>query len=380
MSWGSDTKLRLQIFAIVMTFLCPAFLIGWATETRRQIASSSWPSVPGEVLGTTAKTWLDADNHTKYYGRVTYRYVLEGKEYTSDLTDLGSGRKRPGREEALADVGQYRPGMKVTVYYDPHDPSAGVLEKGIPTVHLVLLVGLSLGSVIGATVTFFTIRGWVRGWRSRRAETPPGRPFEGTDDGTGSPPAVVRLGERIASFKPGMSNVVAGSIISVLLLGGGLTLVGFIVREIYRSGGNLPVDTKKGMSWLAVGIGSLLGGGLVVGGVFLARYVRWLLSHEVDLCEEGFRYRQGKGCEEIPWSGVASVRQIVLYQRPPLLKGPAKLLLPEMASKSYVVTTKDGKDFSFDGDSVKNIKRFGKLLREQVDRAGVPWEVVEEHA
>lgn len=171
MSWASDTKFRLQVFAIGLTILCPIGLIWQAAETRRQIASGSWPSVPGVVQETTAKAWLDSDRkRTLFYGRAVYRYAVDGKDYTSDLTDLGPGTKRDTPEEALADVGEYRPGMNVTVYYDPDDPSVGVIEKGVPTIHLVLLVALCLGAVIGAVVSFFTVRGWVRGARQGKPE------------------------------------------------------------------------------------------------------------------------------------------------------------------------------------------------------------------
>src|SRR5438552_15113064 len=98
------------------------------------------------------------------------------------------------------------------------------------------------------------------------------------------------LGTRIELFKPLLGNIVAGGIISVLLLGGGLAVTGAILREVYLAGGDLPVDAQKGMSWLAVGMGSLLGVGLVVGGVCLVFYVRWLRSHERELCANGLRY------------------------------------------------------------------------------------------
>ncbi|OWK46772.1 hypothetical protein FRUB_00471 [Fimbriiglobus ruber] len=42
--------------------------------------------------------------------------------------------------------------------------------------------------------------------------------------------------------------------------------------------------------------------------------------------------------------------------------------------------TASGEKFGFDGNSVKSIRRFGKLLREQADRLSLPWEVVEEYA
>jgi hypothetical protein len=188
------------------------------------------------------------------------------------------------------------------------------------------------------------------------------------------------LGARIELFTPMMGNIVAGGIFSFLLLGGGLALTGFILREVYRAGGNLPVEAKQGMSWIAVGLGSALGVGFVVGGVLLARYVRWLLSHRVEFCENGFRYHEGRATEEVTWVSVASIRERILYERPPILKGPVKLLLPKMASSSYVVVTTNAKEYSFDGNSIRRIKRFGELLRERAGQAGVPWETVEEHA
>ena len=169
MSWAADTKFRFQVFAIFLTFMCPALLIWQAAETWRQISSTNWPSVSGEVQRVNAKAWLDSDNNTKYYGRVTYHYLVDGKEYTTDLTDLGPGAKRSLPGEALADVGQFRPGMNVTVYYDPADPGVGVIEKGIPTVHLALLIGLGIGTVVGVIVSCFTVRQLIVWLRTKRS-------------------------------------------------------------------------------------------------------------------------------------------------------------------------------------------------------------------
>jgi hypothetical protein len=188
------------------------------------------------------------------------------------------------------------------------------------------------------------------------------------------------LGARIELFRPMMANLIAWGIFSFLLFGGGLAILGSILREVYLAGGNLPAAAKEGMSWLVVGAGSGLGVGLVVSGVCFACFFRWLTSHEVELCENGFRYREGKNCEEVAWTAITSIRETVLYERPPLLKGPAKLLLPKLANKSYTVITKNGKEFAFTEESIKRLKHFEKLLRERAAVAGVPWETVERHA
>lgn len=163
MSWAADTKLRCQVVAILWTFIGPGLLIWQAAETKRQFESRSWPSVPGEVHGTDAKTWLNDRKEVRYYGRVRYSYVVDGQLYATDLTDLGPGIKREDRNAALADVAHYQEGMPITVYYDPARPEVGVLENGIPDIHLYLLIGLVVSTLIGLVVSIVTVRGWLRG-------------------------------------------------------------------------------------------------------------------------------------------------------------------------------------------------------------------------
>src|SRR5262249_16939267 len=98
------------------------------------------------------------------------------------------------------------------------------------------------------------------------------------------------LGDRLHLFKPMMANVIAGFIISTLLLVGGAVAIGFPLRAAALADWNLPFDVKKGWSWLAVGGFCLLGVGLTVGGVVLARYSRGLISRRVEVCANGFRY------------------------------------------------------------------------------------------
>lgn len=164
MSWAQNTKLRFQIAALIGTFGCPGFLIWMAPETKRQIASLDWPTAEGEITGVTVKDWRSKNSEeTQYYGRAVYRYTVDEREYTSDLTDLGPGAKRSRPAAALADVAQYEPGMQVSVYYDPQEPSVGILTNGIPPIHLGLIIGLSAGTVVCLTVSILTIRSWRRG-------------------------------------------------------------------------------------------------------------------------------------------------------------------------------------------------------------------------
>jgi hypothetical protein len=181
-------------------------------------------------------------------------------------------------------------------------------------------------------------------------------------------------------FKPALSNVIAGFIISALLVGGGAAAIGFPLHAAQAAGWNLPFDTKIGWSWLAVALVSVIGIGLIIGGVLLAKYVQSLISICVETYTQGFRYHARHSTENVLWLDIIRITETVLHQRPPILKFPASLLLPKVASHSYTVATKFGKEYSVDGNSIKRIKHFGDVLRAQARRLSLRWETVQEHA
>jgi hypothetical protein len=168
MTWFEESKFKIQIFTVFMVFLCPGFLIWMASQSKRQLASYEWPEAPGTVVGPVAKSWVDKEGNTKYFGRVAYNYEVKGKPYSSDLTDFAPGWKQADQETALADVSHYHPGQKVTVYYDPDDPTVGVLERGIPAYYQGLYVILLVASFVFLIGSVFAVRSWLRAWRARK--------------------------------------------------------------------------------------------------------------------------------------------------------------------------------------------------------------------
>src|SRR5690606_1862774 len=132
-------------------------------------------------------------------------------------------------------------------------------------------------------------------------------------------------------------------------------------------------------SWVAVAIGSFGGCVLLLLGVVLAEFVRSLASRQVDWHEHGFRSIAGNAIDDVPWESVTLIRETLLYERPPILVPPFNLLLPSVRGMSYTVHLADGRTFMFDGNSVREIKRFGALLRQQAERTGLLWRTVEEH-
>ena len=103
------------------------------------------------------------------------------------------------------------------------------------------------------------------------------------------------------------------------------------------------------------------------------------MSRRLEFCTGGFRYCSHRPAEDVLWSGVVRAKETILYERPPVLKGAAKFLVPKVASSNYTVVAASGKEYLFTGDSVGRIKQFGKLLRAHAEKLGLPWETEEKH-
>jgi hypothetical protein len=190
----------------------------------------------------------------------------------------------------------------------------------------------------------------------------------------------VSLGQTVEEFRPANANVAAGYILALVAIAGGLAILGYDVKEIRLSGGQMPIAAEHGMSWVSAGLFAALALGLFAVGYFLARYARSLSARSVDFCNDGFRYRQGEVCDEVRWEEIDRIREIIIYERPPVVKGAASMLIPKKASHSYHVFCKSGKEYNFNGDSVKEIGRLGALLRERAEGRGLAWEVLEDHS
>ena len=69
----------------------------------------------------------------------------------------------------------------------------------------------------------------------------------------------------------------------------------------------------------------------------------------------------------------------VTRERPTIIHEPANLLIPKFTSTCNKIVTKSGKESYFTDNSIKAIKRFGKLLRLQADCYSLVWETIEIH-
>jgi hypothetical protein len=376
MNGSGQFKLLLQSFALVVALVCPPLVVTIGQRVLVQRTSDAWPSVPGRINFVVAKQHVDDKNHVSFFGRATYSYAVDGKEYVSDRTDLSVGTKRSDQHVALADVARYQPGMAVTVYYDPRDPGSGIIEKGIQDRDSWLLVGAIVGTLFACPVAFFTLREWLREWYAERAAAAQRPKVPDSEPALDSP-----LGNRIESFGPSTTNIVAGLIIALLVATGGLGLLLRVAMAILQSGGKLPLQGgPKDWSWIVVGLCAVIVLMLLGGAAALVFFARDLWSHDVEFCENGIRYRKGDVCSEFTWSMVTEIRETILRERSLILRPPFNLLLPRTVSRSYMVRTRAGREYEFTVNSLRNIGHFADLLSAAASQSGICWATVDEES
>jgi len=121
----------------------------WTIPTAYRASDSrSWRETPCVILAS--KVGSHSGKSTTYSIDVTYRYSVDGREYTSDAYDLipVSSSGYGGKKEV---VDRYPPGTRTICYVDPADPSRAILQRGFSAKLLLLLI----------PPVFVLIGGWV---------------------------------------------------------------------------------------------------------------------------------------------------------------------------------------------------------------------------
>ena len=184
------------------------------------------------------------------------------------------------------------------------------------------------------------------------------------------------LGDIIEEFRPAKSNIVAGMILSLMMVVGGGMLIVIAVRGVTEANWKLPFNSDFGWNWLAVCGVAAIGVVIIACGAFLARYAKGLVSGGISVCENGFRYYARGTVEDVPWTEVSRLRETVSYERLPI-RGPARVLAPGRTYSSYTIITHAGKEYAFDVNTVRALERLGKLLRAEMFRRSLPYETVQ---
>ena len=108
------------------------FSVWGVAQLYESVRGYSWPHVNGTVIASVAHSELmrgGAREYMSYWPEVRYEYIVGNRRVTADRIRFivrGMNEKETQRV-----VGSYPVGKAVTVYYDPRDTTASVLEPGI---------------------------------------------------------------------------------------------------------------------------------------------------------------------------------------------------------------------------------------------------------
>jgi hypothetical protein len=158
---------RAAIGSLVALMGLSCYVIGFAPALSRGLRSLGWRATPcliesGQVRSARG-LW-----HTNYWPDVIYRYEVDDAAYranTINASDVGS----PWYYGAKGVVRRHPPGMVMTCYVNPSDPSEAVLDQTLsgtqwfgiwPLVMIVMGVSLVISSVTGREIKVGTPRFW----------------------------------------------------------------------------------------------------------------------------------------------------------------------------------------------------------------------------
>ena len=119
-------KLALALFAalaVIAIAALPPYL--------RARKSERWPTTDGVI----SKNWVEVAYSSKYrrysyFPRIEYRYHVGSKEYRSSRFSFGRDSYFSQLRDAQSVLDAHPMRSEVKVYYDPADPSFGILQPG----------------------------------------------------------------------------------------------------------------------------------------------------------------------------------------------------------------------------------------------------------
>ncbi len=134
---------------------------------RRQRAARAWPTAQGQILHARLREEQDPSlegdrTETVWVPQVTYRYWVAGREYQGHALTLQQPPTFSTRRRAEQFLAHYRPGQRVTVYYNPLFPLDAVLQPALPSGFTLHLVGGALFLALGVGLGYWALQTLLR--------------------------------------------------------------------------------------------------------------------------------------------------------------------------------------------------------------------------
>src|SRR3569623_562734 len=127
------------------------WILGWTAGTLyfdysavkglvEQHATSSFTPTTGTVEDSQLNVSSDSEGGSSYTPVIQYRYWAGGQEYHGAKWRLGMTSNMKSQSTAL--VNAHPAGSRITIYYDPADPSRAVLAQGLSGVDFFMFIFL----------------------------------------------------------------------------------------------------------------------------------------------------------------------------------------------------------------------------------------------
>jgi hypothetical protein len=133
-----------KLFPIVFCLAGLALLVVGSQELIQGYASKSWRTTEGEI--TESRMTRTGSERKGYRPEILYSYEVEAMQFSSDRILFGMSSYRTpfknGRQIANEWLAKYPQGSRVSVAYDPTDPSRSSLNVGA---HITAWVAPAMG-------------------------------------------------------------------------------------------------------------------------------------------------------------------------------------------------------------------------------------------
>jgi Tfp pilus assembly protein PilV len=127
---SSETEVAMNLVGVLMSLVFIAIGLGMLYYARSASAkaqqSLSWPQAEGAISHSAVLQQMQqtssSNNAATYKADVTYRYKVQGRDYSSERITLADFSSSTGRAQGIVD--RYPDGATVTVYYNPVNPNS----------------------------------------------------------------------------------------------------------------------------------------------------------------------------------------------------------------------------------------------------------------
>ncbi len=201
---------------------------------------------------------------------------------------------------------------------------------------------------------------------------------------TPSEEKLAELGPVQFVIRPPWTNVAAGIIVAILIVGAMIALTGVIGWQVYKVGGRMPWWVEKGMCWGAVVLFALI---LLALGVALFALImvtneahrKWTHAR-IYVCEHGFYTVYRHHVTYVLYDEIFQVLESITKTHPPILYPPLCYLLPPFRFYEYTVVKNNRKriQFNTNSGSREQIRFFAQILENEMRARSVEWTVSEE--